>query len=132
MGGFGRSGHVSKYVVFSLPSQLWCTSAIDFSKGHYVNVWFNLTKCKFCIVLRRCRGQTAPFLVAELIDDILESEFLGFRQEMMRDRSPIRDEWIRVITKDRVVDANFRKRIESGNVYVCERHFKKEEIECRK
>ena len=44
----------------------------------------------------------------------------------------IRDEWIRVITKDRVVDANFRKQIESGNVYVCERHFKKEEIECRK
>ena len=44
----------------------------------------------------------------------------------------IRDEWIKVITKDRVVDANFRKQIESGNVYVCERHFKKEEIECRK
>lgn len=44
----------------------------------------------------------------------------------------IRDEWIRVITKDRVVDANFRKQIESGNVYVCERHFKKVEIECRK
>jgi hypothetical protein len=86
MGGFGRPGHVSKYVVFSLTSQLWCTSAIDFSKGHYVNVWFNLTKCKFCIVLQRCRWQTAPFLVAELIDDILESEFLGFRQEMMRDR----------------------------------------------
>ena len=86
MEGFGRPGHVSKYIVFSLTSPLWCTSAIDFSKGHYVNVRFNLTKCKFCIVLRRCRGQTAPFLVAELIDDILESEFLGFRQEMMRDR----------------------------------------------
>ena len=43
----------------------------------------------------------------------------------------IHDEWIRVITKDRVVDANFREQIESGNVYVCERHFK-EEIECRK
>ncbi|CAB4004060.1 DNA transposase THAP9, partial [Paramuricea clavata] len=42
----------------------------------------------------------------------------------------IRDEWIRIITKYCVVDANFRKQIESGNVYVCERHFKKEEIEC--
>ena len=41
------------------------------------------------------------------------------------------DEWIKVITRDRVVDANFRKIIEAGNVYVCEKHFKKEEIECR-
>ena len=42
-----------------------------------------------------------------------------------------RDEWIKVITRDRVVDANFRNIIEAGNVYVCEKHFKKEEIECR-
>ena len=42
-----------------------------------------------------------------------------------------RDEWIKVITRDRVVDANFRKIIEAGNAYVCEKHFKKEEIECR-
>ena len=43
----------------------------------------------------------------------------------------IHDAWIKVITRDRVVDDNFRKQIDSGNVYVCERHFKKEEIECR-
>ena len=42
-----------------------------------------------------------------------------------------RDEWIEVITRDRVVDANFCNIIEAGNVYVCEIHFKKEEIECR-
>lgn len=42
-----------------------------------------------------------------------------------------RDEWIRVITRDRVIDANFRKQIEAGNVHVCEKHFKKEEIDCR-
>ena len=41
------------------------------------------------------------------------------------------NEWIKVITQDRVVDANFRKIIEAGNVYVREKHFKKEEIECR-
>ena len=28
MRGFGRPGHVWKYVVFSLTSRLWCTSAI--------------------------------------------------------------------------------------------------------
>ena len=43
----------------------------------------------------------------------------------------IHDAWIKVITRDRVVDDNFRKQIDFGNVYVCERHFKKEEIECR-
>ena len=43
----------------------------------------------------------------------------------------IHDAWIKVITRDRVVDDNFRKKIDSGSVYVCERHFKKEEIECR-
>ena len=42
----------------------------------------------------------------------------------------IHDPWIKVVTRDRVVDDNFRKQIDSGNVYVCERHFKKEEIEC--
>ena len=42
-----------------------------------------------------------------------------------------RDEWIKVITRDCVADANFRKIIEGGNVYVCEKHFKKDEIECR-
>ena len=44
----------------------------------------------------------------------------------------IRDAWIKVITRDRAVDENFRRQINSGNVYVCERHFKKEDIECRK
>ena len=43
----------------------------------------------------------------------------------------IRDAWIKVITRDPVVDDHFRKQIDSGNVYVCERHFKKEEIEFR-
>ena len=36
-----------------------------------------------------------------------------------------RDEWIKVITRDRVVDGNFCKIIEAGNVYVCEKHFRK-------
>ena len=39
-----------------------------------------------------------------------------------------RDAWIKVITRDRIVDELFRKKIESGNVYACERHFKEEEI----
>ena len=40
--------------------------------------------------------------------------------------------WINVITKDRVVDDNLRSQINSGNLYVCEKHFKKEEYDCRK
>ena len=34
------------------------------------------------------------------------------------------------ITRDRVVDENFRRQIDSGNLHVCERHFKKGEIDC--
>ena len=40
--------------------------------------------------------------------------------------------WINVITKDRIVEENLRRQINSGNLYVCEKHFKKEEYDCRK
>ena len=39
---------------------------------------------------------------------------------------------LHVVTRDRVVDASFRKQIEEGSVYVCERHFTPEDIEIRK
>ena len=43
-----------------------------------------------------------------------------------------REAWISVITKDRVVDESLRRQINSGNLYVCEKHFRKEEYECCK
>ena len=39
---------------------------------------------------------------------------------------------LRVVTRDRVVDASFRKQIEEGSVFFCERHFTPEDIEIRK
>ena len=39
---------------------------------------------------------------------------------------------LHVVTRDRVVDASFRKQIEEGSVYVCERHFTPEDIGIRK
>ena len=42
----------------------------------------------------------------------------------------IRNPWIKVVARDRVVDENFRRQIDSGNLYVRERHFKKGEIDC--
>ena len=38
-----------------------------------------------------------------------------------------RKAWISVITKDRVVDESLRRQINSGNLYVCDKHFRKEE-----
>ena len=38
---------------------------------------------------------------------------------------------LHVVTRDRVIDASFRKQIEEGSVYVCERHFTPEDIEIR-
>ena len=36
------------------------------------------------------------------------------------------------VTRDRVVDASFRKQIEEGSVFICERHFTPEDIEIGK
>lgn len=44
----------------------------------------------------------------------------------------IRDAWISVITKDREVDQSLRQQIENRTLYVCEKHFKTEAIECCK
>ena len=44
----------------------------------------------------------------------------------------IREAWLNVITKDRVVDKSLRRQIDTGELYVCEKHFKTEEIDCRK
>ena len=54
-----------------------------------------------------------------------------FRLFSGKESKQARNELIKVITRDHVVDANFRKIIEARNVYVGEKHFKKEEIECR-
>ena len=35
---------------------------------------------------------------------------------------------INIITKDRVVDQSLRKQIESDKLYICERHFSKEQL----
>ena len=39
-----------------------------------------------------------------------------------------RAEMLNIITKDRVVDELFRKKIEKDTVYVCEKHFKEDDI----
>lgn len=38
---------------------------------------------------------------------------------------------LNIITRDRVVDEEFRRQIEEGKVHICERHFKAEDIESR-
>ena len=43
-----------------------------------------------------------------------------------------REAWTSVITKDRVLDESLRRQINSGNGYVCEKHFRKEQYECCK
>ena len=35
-----------------------------------------------------------------------------------------RREMLNIITKDGVVDANFKKQVENDHVYVCEKHFR--------
>ena len=40
-----------------------------------------------------------------------------------------REDWLSEITKTRVLDQEFRKRIESDKVFTCEKHFETEDIE---
>ena len=39
-----------------------------------------------------------------------------------------RSELLRVVTKDREIDANFRQQIEKNKIYICEKHFKEEDL----
>lgn len=39
-----------------------------------------------------------------------------------------RKEFLAVITRDRMVDEKFKEQILKNNVYVCEKHFKKEDL----
>ena len=43
-----------------------------------------------------------------------------------------REAWVSVITKGRAADESLRRQINSGNGYVCEKHFRKEQYECFK
>ena len=38
-------------------------------------------------------------------------------------------EVLNIVTKYKHVDANFKKQIQSGNIYICEKHYKKEDVE---
>lgn len=43
-----------------------------------------------------------------------------------------RENWLEVITRTRVVDADLKRQIDNDSLHVCERHFKEEDIEkCR-
>ncbi len=43
-----------------------------------------------------------------------------------------RQEWVNVITRNRVIDADLRRQVEEGRVHVCEKHFEEKFIEKRK
>ena len=40
-----------------------------------------------------------------------------------------RDAWLSEITKTRIVDTAFRKKIKNDNVYTCEKHFHPQDVE---
>ena len=43
-----------------------------------------------------------------------------------------RDEWVRVITRNREVDKDLRRQINTGTLHVCEKHFEEKFIIKRK
>ena len=65
-------------------------------------------------------GEIAKYMVASQVE----------RTDELSQKT--REAWISVITKDRVVDESLRRQINSGNEYVCEKYFRKEQYECCK
>ena len=43
-----------------------------------------------------------------------------------------RDEWVRVITRNREIDKDLRRQINAGTLHVCEKHFEEKCINKRK
>ena len=41
----------------------------------------------------------------------------------------LRDSWVQIVTKYRVVDKSFKNQIEKDKVHICEKHFDPDEIE---
>ena len=39
-----------------------------------------------------------------------------------------RSELINVVTKDRVIDQNLQRQIDTNKIYICERHFSEEQL----
>lgn len=37
-----------------------------------------------------------------------------------------REAWVRLVTRDREVDASLRKQIHENNIHICEKHFEKD------
>ena len=44
----------------------------------------------------------------------------------------VREQWVKQITRNRVVDQDLRRQIEARTLHVCERHFEERYIEKRK
>ena len=46
--------------------------------------------------------------------------------------NPTKNEWrknlLNIVTRDRVIDENFRKQINNGDVAICEKHFSEEQM----
>ena len=67
-------------------------------------------------------------MVAKQVKSTVECESLKFLQKQMN----YQRKHANMITKDRVVEESLRRQINSGNRYVCEKRFRKEQYECCK
>ena len=101
-----------------------------------------ITETKY---IKRCLEQTGQYLGAACHEsqNTKGSVFLKFhlpikkqQQQQQQQQQQNKESWrkvsLHVVTRDIVVDASFRKQIEEGSVFICERHFTPEDIEIRK
>ena len=99
-----------------------------------------ITETKY---IKRCLEQTAQYFGAACHEsqNTKGSVFLKFhlpikKKNVNNNNNNNKESWrkasLHVVTRDRVVDASFRKQIEEGSVFICERHFTPEDIEIRK
>ena len=78
----------------------------------------------------RCREPTALYLVAAQVGSTLESEFFVFQLEKTSYQRKLGMRGY--VLLDREVDQNLRRQMENRTLYVCEKHFETQFIECCK
>ena len=78
--------------------------------------------------------QYVEHYVASLIQELEFSEFLKEKLKITLHWKTevyiaLENKTLNVVKKYRVLDGEFKRQIESGNVFVCERHYESEDIE---
>ena len=68
-------------------------------------------------------------VVYPVVNHILESVFSVSDSRKSNDYVQWKNATLRIVKKYRVLDDDFKRQIEKGNFFICERHYQQEDLE---